>query len=175
LHDLSTALNFADKTSENPASIISRDTVKRIKEKASASKSNPMHSTVGRMQSDIHLAKEGLKTVEIPVLISNFGFAANELIYTLDAFQAKRPFYGALFQEYLRLWHLKWTEYTAVVWNERGLGFDNSMILQYVELLFYQDDTINSYGMDDPRYENSYNELMGTFCIRCYKRVMPMV
>jgi hypothetical protein len=174
LHDLSTALNFADKNTEH-TSTISKDSIKRVKEKCSASKFNPMQSTLSRMQEDIHLAKEGLKTVEIPVLISIFGFAANQLIYTLDAFQAKRPFYGALFQEYLKLWHLRWTEYASVVWNGRNAKFDNSMILQFVELLFYQEDTINEYGMHDARYENSYNELMGTFCIRCYKRVMPMV
>lgn len=34
---------------------------------------------------------------------------------------------------------------------------------------------INHYGMLDPRYKNSYNELISTFCVRTFKNMMPLI
>ena len=34
---------------------------------------------------------------------------------------------------------------------------------------------INSYGMSDQRFKNSYNELISTFCLRTFKATMPMI
>ena len=41
--------------------------------------------------------------------------------------------------------------------------------------LYTQERLINEYGMTDPRYKNSYNELNGTFCVRTFRNVIPMV
>lgn len=34
---------------------------------------------------------------------------------------------------------------------------------------------ITDYGMADPRYYNSYNEISATFCVRTFKNLMPLV
>lgn len=44
-----------------------------------------------------------------------------------------------------------------------------------MDILYTQESIINSYGMSDPRYEKSYNELLSTFCVRTFKVIMPMV
>lgn len=33
---------------------------------------------------------------------------------------------------------------------------------------------INEYGMNDPRYGNSYNELTATYCVRVFKNMTPL-
>lgn len=38
-----------------------------------------------------------------------------------------------------------------------------------------EEKTINEYGTEDPRYNNSYNELTSTFCMRVYNNIMPLV
>lgn len=38
-----------------------------------------------------------------------------------------------------------------------------------------QEKTISEYGMSDPRYGNSFNELTATFCVRTFKNIVPMV
>lgn len=38
-----------------------------------------------------------------------------------------------------------------------------------------QQALIEQYGMTDERYNNSFNELTATLCMRIYKNTMPMV
>ena len=47
-------------------------------------------------------------------------------------------------------------------------------ILQFLNILYKQENIIKEYGMSDPRYKNSYNELISSFCYRIFKNVMPM-
>lgn len=42
-------------------------------------------------------------------------------------------------------------------------------------MTFVQDKWIQEFGMQDPRYGNSYNELTATFCVRIFKNIMPLV
>lgn len=48
-------------------------------------------------------------------------------------------------------------------------------ILEFLYILSQQEKTINDYGTEDPRYNNSYNELTATFCMRVYTNIMPLV
>lgn len=48
-------------------------------------------------------------------------------------------------------------------------------ILEFLNVLIREEKTINEYGTEDPRYQNSYNELTATFCVRVYKNIIPMV
>lgn len=47
--------------------------------------------------------------------------------------------------------------------------------MRFLNVLYKQEIMINSYGMTDPRYFNSYNEVSGTFCVRTFNNTMPMV
>lgn len=47
--------------------------------------------------------------------------------------------------------------------------------MKFLDILYNQEAMINSYGMEDPRYNNSYNEVLSTFCVRTFKAIMPMV
>jgi len=69
-------------------------------------------------QNKLILRDKLLKT-QITVLLAVFGRALDFYKYTLDALQAKRPFYKYLFQSYMREFHLLFTEYIAVFWNYR--------------------------------------------------------
>lgn len=33
----------------------------------------------------------------------------------------------------------------------------------------------SEYGLSDPRYNNSYNEVISTFCVRTFKSIMPLI
>ena len=44
-----------------------------------------------------------------------------------------------------------------------------------MNLVVKQENTIKDYGMSDPRYANSYNELTATFAVRTFKNIMPMI
>ena len=47
--------------------------------------------------------------------------------------------------------------------------------MELVNLAYKQETLINDYGMTDPRYKISYNELTATFCVRSFKNMMPMI
>ena len=48
-------------------------------------------------------------------------------------------------------------------------------ILEFLNLLYAQEKSMGEFGMSDPRYSNSYNELTATFCVRTFKNIIPMV
>lgn len=57
----------------------------------------------------------------------------------------------------------------AGVWLTQGVE-----ILEFCNICFVQEKLVNSYGMQDARYGNSYNELTATFCVRIFKNITPM-
>lgn len=48
-------------------------------------------------------------------------------------------------------------------------------ILEFLNLLYLEEKLINEYGMEDIRYQNSYNEITATFSVRIFKNMMPLV
>lgn len=94
--------------------------------------------------------------------------------HTLDALQSYRPFYPELLKLYAKQFHLGWTDRCKNYWNTRNEEFGVGEIFEFLEMLNEQEELINSYGMKDPRYAESYNELVSTFCVRIYKATMPL-
>ena len=48
-------------------------------------------------------------------------------------------------------------------------------ILQFLDLVYRQDKIVKGFGLMDQRYDNSFNELISTFCVRTFHAMMPMV
>ena len=89
--------------------------------------------------------------------------------------QATRPFYDEIFKLYIKDYHKKFTKFVAEFWNTRMKEFDGMIIMQFLDIIYHQEHLINHYGMKDPRYSNSYNELISTFCVRTFKNMMPLI
>ena len=100
---------------------------------------------------------------------------------TLDSIQAVRPFYPELLRVYLKEFHLQFTNTCKHFWNNRMREFDvrradqAASILEFLNCMFLQEKLANEYGLTDPRYKNSYNELTATFCVRTYRNMVPLV
>ena len=48
-------------------------------------------------------------------------------------------------------------------------------VLEFMQILCQEEKLIKEYGSEDQRYNNSYNELTSTFCVRLYKNIMPLI
>jgi hypothetical protein len=72
-------------------------------------------------------------------------------------------------------YHHKFTDTAAAYWNKKYKKFNGQDIMRFLNVLYNQEFVINNYGMSDPRYFNSYNELSATFCVRTFNNTMPMV
>lgn len=101
--------------------------------------------------------------------------AQDFLEFTQDSIQCQRPFYNELFKEYLQYFHLELTHWISDAWNERTKEFNGGDILSFVDLAQKQEKMIMYYGMNDARFAESYNELIGTFCVRVFSNLMPLV
>lgn len=75
----------------------------------------------------------------------------------------------------MQKFHLQLTSFVSEYWNKSSKKFGGHDIMQFLNFLYTQDNMITKYGMNDQRYFNSYNELSGTFCIRTFNNMMPMV
>lgn len=75
----------------------------------------------------------------------------------------------------MQKYHLLLTDFAALYWNRKFKKFSGVDIMQFLSVLYQQEITINTYGMTDPRYFNSYNEVSGTFCVRTFNNTMPMI
>jgi len=93
----------------------------------------------------------------------------------LDSIQATRPFYPDLLRLCLKHIHLRFTKGLVQFWSCRKSEISNQEILEFVHLMLKQEKIIDDYGMSDPRYKNSYADLIGTFNIRTYKTVEPLL
>ena len=100
---------------------------------------------------------------------------------TLDSIQAVRPFYPELLKVYLKEFHVQFTNTSKNFWNNRMKEFDvlpahqAASVLEFLNSMFLQEKLANEYGLSDPRYKNSYNELTATFCVRTYHNMVPLV
>jgi hypothetical protein len=61
------------------------------------------------------------------------------------------------------------------VWNYNNAKFENGEIITFINRIRTHETTILSYGMTEPRFKESYNELVSTFCTRCFRNIMPMI
>lgn len=116
-----------------------------------------------------------LDNYDLSTIFSVFRTCTNSMKCTLDCLQAQRPFYKQLFRNYLKEFHLVCVIYMKQIWNRRNKEFDGRQILEFINQVSYQEKAINVYGLKDIRFENSYNELTGTFCTRTYRAVIPMI
>lgn len=72
-------------------------------------------------------------------------------------------------------YHIIFTDFASEYWNKEYKDFGGKDIMRFLNVLYDHQALINSYGMTDPRYINSYNEVCGTFCVRTFNNTMPMV
>lgn len=54
-------------------------------------------------------------------------------------------------------------------------SYQGVQVLEFLNLLYTEEKIITDYGMSDPRYHNSYNEVSATFCVRTFKNLMPLI
>lgn len=92
----------------------------------------------------------------------------------IDCIQAYRPFMSQFFKAYTKTYHLNLTNFIVDFWQKKNEEFSGLHIITFLNLLKNQEKIINEYGMSDARYGNSYDEILGFFCIRSFNNVMPM-
>ena len=124
---------------------------------------------------DKYIDSVDIKKTETPAFIERLQKTQEFMITTLDSIQSFKPFYSDLFKLYLQTFHLKLSDFASNYWNKNYKKFGGHEIMQFLNILYLQENMINKYGMNDPRYFNSYNELSGTFCVRTFNNMMPMI
>ena len=68
---------------------------------------------------------------------------------TLDSVQSFRPFYSDLFKLYMQTFHLKFTDFVSSYWNKNYKKFGGHEIMQFLNVLYQQENMITKYGMSD--------------------------
>lgn len=76
---------------------------------------------------------------------------------------------------YMQNYHLELVTWCASLWNTRYREFGGFDILAFVDSLGKQEKMVNGYGMTDPRFGESYNELISQWASTTFKNMMPMV
>jgi hypothetical protein len=127
------------------------------------------------IEIDRHINSIEIKKTDTPTFLDKLQKAHDHLAQTLDAIQSFRPFYSDLFKLYMKTYHLKFSDFASAYWNKKYKKFGGHEIMSFLDILYQEEQMINSYGMTDPRYFNSYNELSGTFCVRTFNNMMPMI
>ena len=107
--------------------------------------------------------------------LEHFEHGIDHFDKTLDALQAQRPFYRVMFEYYLKEFYLKMITFASQFWNKRFKEFSPGDIIYFVGLLKLQNKVINEYGLHNSRIEHSFNEVVGTFTVRMFKNIMPMI
>lgn len=116
-----------------------------------------------------------VETAEVKLLIKALNDAQSNFYQTCDSLQSVRPFSHELFKFYLLNYHSQWTDFAKDFWNKRFKEYDGVQILEFLDVVYRQVSIINEFGMNDPRYLNSYNEVIATFCLRTFNNIMPMI
>lgn len=127
------------------------------------------------IEIDRYIEVMDVKKTDIPTFLERMQKAYDHEALTLDAIQSFRPFFREVFKLYMQTFHLKFTDFASQYWNKKYKKFAGNEIMSFLDILYQQEQMINSYGMTDPRYFNSYNELSGTFCVRTFANMMPLI
>lgn len=114
-------------------------------------------------------------TDSVGSMIPQYDQAVDFLDFSLDALQCQRPFYADLFEQYMQHYHLHLTDWFADIWNKRYLELGASEIISIIDILFKQCSIIETYGMTDPRFAESWNELTQQFAQSLFGNIMPMI
>lgn len=101
--------------------------------------------------------------------------ALDELDYVCDALQAQRPFYNDLLKAFMQNYHIEILKFACDLWNNNHLNFGGAEVVLFFKVIYKQKDIISSYGMREPRFDNSINELCSAFAIKTFRNVMPMI
>ena len=113
--------------------------------------------------------------VNMPDFLKIYDEALDELDFICDSLQAQRPFYNNLLKAFMKNFHIESLKYSVVIWNRRHKDFGGDEVVRFIQLIYKQQEIIESYGMKEPRFDNSINELSSAFQIKIYKNVMPMI
>lgn len=115
---------------------------------------------------DRYISTINLQKDSVPDIIETLVKAVDFLEFTLDALQSQRPFYPELYELYMQAYHQDLTDWISNFWNEKTAEFGGPEILGFVDILMRQESSIIAGGMSDPRYKESYNEIIGAFSVR---------
>lgn len=122
-----------------------------------------------------HVKLFDVKRVPLVTAMKILNTTLVEYNYTLDALQAKRPFYKLLHKCYSIDFHIGFFNWVVDLWNHRRKDYCDEDVLSFIDILYKEKLIQEEYGLNDCRFNKSITSLVSTFCLRIFKRYMPLI